>query len=140
MPPLNKLFEERLIMPRGLDTKKTVRIAEYDFDLHGGEIGAIELPGMTIPSDAVVTGAFIDVLTDISGGAGATISLGLETAVDVKAVTLVTSVSGISACAINWSASNMVKTTASRPVTLTIAEAALTAGRFNVVLEYVISD
>ena len=127
-------------MPTGLNTKKSVRIVHYDFNKHDGLVGSMNLQGATIPEDAIVTSAVVDVLTPVTGGEGAKISLGLEDVDDLKAEVAIASVTDICACVPNGSASNMVKTTKSCPVKMVVSGAPLTGGEFNVILEYIISD
>src|SRR5687768_17258750 len=59
--------------------------AYYDFATDGGAVGAINLRGDQIPSGAVVLDTIIDVKTVVTSGGAATVSLGLNTATDVRA-------------------------------------------------------
>ncbi len=121
--------------------------AQYDFAVNGGAIGAIDL-GVTIPAKAIVCGGFVEVLTTFTSATdAATVALSVEGANDIV------SAIAISNGANPWDAGNhaivpkantpestAVKTTVARKVTATVAVEALTAGKANVWLYYVMSD
>jgi hypothetical protein len=116
--------------------------AYYDFATDGGAVGTITLRGDKIPSGARVLSAYIDVKTQVTGGAGATVSLGIESAADVRAAaTLATAPKldtvGTPVSAVTNPSTAAVKTTADRDVVATVAVAALTAGQFSVLVEYI---
>lgn len=113
--------------------------AYYDFATDAGAVGAINLRGDKLPSGAVIVSSYIKVDTLVTGGAGATVSLGTEAATDVRAAsTLATapllSTTGVKQGAITNAAP--VALTADRHIVATIAVNALTAGRFSVIVEY----
>lgn len=128
----------------GTTSPKSV-IAEYDFAVDGGAVSAITLRGVdslgnNVPTGAVITSGYLDVLTTCTSGGSATVALSLEGAAD-----LLTTGSGAVA---NLTAgrktvipvatgATAVKTTVPRSIVATIATAALTAGKFRVVLYYV---
>jgi hypothetical protein len=121
---------------------QTVR-ASYDFTKQGGAIGTIALSGgaLPIPSGAVIIGGYVDVSVQLQG-ATATIACQVEAANDILTAVAVAS----------WTtgrknvlpaettgaltAGTEVKTTAARDISIVIATAALTAGAFDVVLQY----
>jgi hypothetical protein len=122
--------------------------ATYDFAVHGGAIGAINL-GVTIPAKAIVCGGFIEVLTTCTtaGADAGTMAISVEGANDIVTATAVSAGGDI------WDAGKRaiipkantpeltgVKTTVARPITATIATQAFTAGKFNVFLFFVVSD
>ncbi|PHR26543.1 MAG: hypothetical protein COA36_11725 [Desulfotalea sp.] len=128
-------------MGQGLNPSKKVRVVEYDFARDGGALGVINLRGATLPKNAVLTSALVDVHTAVAGGAGSTISIDLASESDVRgALPLTNYTTGIKACNQNGTATNAIKLTEPKMPTITIGELPLTAGRFNVILEYVISD
>lgn len=109
-------------------------VAFYDFASEGGAVSQITLRGDTVPLGAMCR--LVDIVIDTvptSGGA-ATISLDLESAADLQAAVAYNgapySTTGIK------SAIKNPTTTADRAVKATIAGAALTAGKFRVVVEY----
>ncbi len=131
----------------GLGHVRALRLT-YDFAVLGGAISAINLGDLRdlIPDNAVVMGGFVDVLTTcVSATDAATIALSIEGADDVVAA------KAISAAGDDWDAglqdiipartlATMFKTTADRRIVVTIAVEALTAGKFEVTVEYRISN
>lgn len=134
--------------------------ALYDFSVHGGAVGDIPLR-VRVPAGAVVVNSFVHVLTAPTSGGSATIAIKLESAGDILAQTafdaapfdgtlglgLARYTPGIdlgsgdgSDTAIDDSAAAaFVITTTERQLTLTIGTAALTAGKINIFLEYVVN-
>ncbi len=124
--------------------RRKVARGDYSFAVDGGAVSTIALTGSTlIPSGAIITGGLIEVTTALTSGGAATIAVQVESAGDICAATAVASwttgrknilparTSG------SLSASTSVKTTAARDISIVIAAAALTAGVFKVVLEYI---
>jgi hypothetical protein len=114
---------------------------KYDFSVNGGAVGAITLTGDTIPAGALVIDAFLIVDTIVTSGGAATVSLGVEGAADLRAAaTLATAPALNAAAALKFTAftgaSNPIVTTQARSIVATVATAALTAGVFRVVVEY----
>lgn len=143
---------------------REVATATYDFAVDGGAVGAIGL-GVYIPSGAIITRAWVDVVTTCttaSGDAG-TMALHVQAADDIVAAIAVSDASNVWDAGIHGSkigfpnfgadaahdsalevaalfAASMLKLTAVREITATIATQAFTAGKFNVFVEYTISD
>ena len=113
--------------------------ATYDFSVHGGSIGDIEI-GLKFPANAIVYQGLIDVVTDPTSGGSATVALKIEGAADLLAATAIASVTGQMDTVPDGTATNVVKTTAERTLTVTVATAALTAGKFHVYLLYFLSE
>jgi hypothetical protein len=116
----------------------------YDFAVDGGAISTINLRGDdSIPAGAIIIDGYIDVITPLASGGAATIALtSQEAAGDVVAATAVATwtagrknVLPASASG-SVTASTKIKTTAARVAQIVIAAAALTAGKFELVLEY----
>jgi HK97 family phage major capsid protein len=108
-------------------------------------VGAINLIGSAdIPSGAVVLGGLIDVITALTSGGAATGALKVEGAGDLVAATVVSgapwSTTGRKSIIPVFTGATTVKTTAARDITLTVAVAALTAGKFDVYLVYLDID
>ncbi len=125
-------------------SRQKVARGDYSFAVDGGAVSTIALTGgLLIPSGAIITRGFIEVTTALTSGGAATIAVQVEAAGDICAATAVASwtagrknilpapTSG------SLTASTAVKTTAARDISIVIATAALTAGVFKVVLEYV---
>lgn len=118
-----------------------VAVAEYDFAKDGGLVSTINLRGDQIPSGAIIINALIDVRTILTSGGAATVAINTEGAGDVQAATAFNASPYSTATPKRGGAMNgtatPVKTTAKRPIQATIAAAALTAGKFKVIVNYV---
>lgn len=133
----------------GLVNKQVAR-ATYDFSVHGGAISTIGL-GVTLPDNAIITRSWYEVITTLTSTTGpddATVAIGLPTD-DVGGI--------VAAIAINdvgnpWDAglhegiqdgtvaAFSVKTTAAREISVDIAVDPVTAGKFIVFCEYVVTE
>lgn len=126
---------------------------QYDFAKVGGAIQtATKLPVPptaggsgaafgTIPKNALIVGCYIDVQTAATTSASGTIALGTgQTGVDLKAALAAASYTGIVACIPTGTAASAIKITADVSPSFTIATGAITAGKFNVIIEYILSD
>lgn len=115
---------------------------EYDFAREGGAVGDILLGTKKLPAGAKILYGFIDVQTAVTSGGSATIALKVTGAEDILAAA---AIAGFSANALldavpDFAAANMVIVAANAQVTMSVAVAALTAGKFNVNLAYVITE
>lgn len=104
----------------------------YDFTVHGGAISTIKLP-LVVPDNAIITECIVDVITDPTSAGSATIALGLNTTTDLLAATAIASVTGVVVAKDQAAA---FKLTAERQLQVTIATAALTAGKMAVYLSW----
>ena len=107
-------------------TKAFDMVAVYDFNVHGGAIGDIEIA--PIPKDAVLTYGFISVRQALASGGMATVAIASEAAADLLAATAIASVTGFVALIPDHAPANFVQLTEDRKLRLTVAAAALTAG------------
>ena len=130
-----------------VEKKKHIVKAVYDFSKVGGAIGAISLLGsdgkaIKVPANAIVTNVLVDVKTALTSGGSATVAIAVESAADLLAATAVASFSLAALLAGKpvGTAATAVKTTVERSVVATVAVAALTAGKMNVLVEYVLSE
>jgi len=137
--------------PAGKDGKfpHPCAIATYDFAKHGGAIGAIPL-GVVLPDNAVLLGgALIDVVTTCTtaGADAGTMAVSVQGANDVVAAVAVSDVGN------PWDAGThvtkqdgatptfpKVDAAAGKEITATIAGQAFTAGKFHVILPYIVAD
>ena len=119
--------------------------ATYDFAVDGGAVGLIT-PAVganyILPSGSIILGGVIDITTALTSGGSATIAVGLSAgasgAAALKAATAVASwTAGLMAIIPLFAAANMIKMTAEGTITLTVAVAALTAGKFEAKLLYI---
>lgn len=116
--------------------------AVYDFAVLGGAIGVYNLVDdagevITLPSGAIVKQVYTQEVTNMTGAAGAELSLGVNTNIDLLAATGFATFAGIQAGIPTGVAANMVALTADRTVKAEITAAAITAGKLNVFLEVV---
>ena len=121
-----------------LDNLKGCGADIYDFAVDGGAVGTIELD-LAIPDNSIITGAYVDVLTDPASAGSATIALGLNTNTDLLGPTAIASVTGV----LNLMPGiadlpiEQFKLTAERKPKVTIAAAALTAGKMAIYLDWI---
>lgn len=122
---------------------------EYDFAVDGGAVSSITLRsaagsslGGVVPNGSVIVGGYIEVdtiVTSASGNTG-TIAVTSEGAGDLLAAAITSgapwSTTGRKAIIPVFTAASSVKTTAARSLVITVAVAAVTAGKFRVVVFY----
>jgi hypothetical protein len=113
--------------------------AEYDFAVDGGVAGDISL-GVTIPDNAIITGAFVEGITAVTSSGAATVAVKLQSAADVLGATGKAALTGTAVVPGAAVMSAPFKLTAARVVTITVGTAALTAGKFNVWIEYFVGE
>lgn len=112
--------------------------ARYDFAVDGGAVGAINLlpAGAELPAGAVILGGFLDVITPLTSGGAATVSVNAEAAGDLVAAAAIAgapwSTAGRKSLVPAFTGATTVKTTAARNIAATVGTAALTAGVFDV--------
>jgi len=128
--------------PAGVDgiTFKGLARATYDFDEHGGAVGDISLE-VDLPDNAIVVRGFGDVITACESESNdGTIALKANTGNDLLSAVDADTLSGQFELVPVGTAATMVKLTAARTLTLTIATHDLTAGKIIFFLEYVMSE
>lgn len=117
-------------------------VAEYDYAKHGGAVGTLYLAHDPLPLGAVVTNAYLDVLTALTSDGAATGALQIESSDDIIAATAVSGAPWSTTGRKDTDApepgteSGYIKTTALRQLAFVIGMAVLTAGRFKAVIEY----
>jgi hypothetical protein len=120
---------------------------EYDFAVDGGAVSTITLRsaggaslGNEIPAGSVITGGYIEVDTAVTSGGAATLGVNSEGAGDLLAATVVSgapwSSTGRKSITPAFTGASSVKTTVKRNLAVTVAVAALTAGKFRLVVFY----
>jgi hypothetical protein len=118
---------------------------EYDFAVDGGAVSTITLRGSgpngnEIPAGSVIMGGFIEVDTALTSGGLATVSAGSEAAADLQAAAAFDaapwSTVGCKSIIPVFTGATSVKTTVKRNLSIAIAVAALTAGKFRVIVFY----
>jgi len=131
----------------GLHPHRIAR-ATYDFAEHGGAVSTIGL-GVTLPDNAIVTRAWYEVITTLTSAADtATVSIDIPVN-DVAGIVAATAINaggnvwdaGLHEAIQDGTAANFsTKTTAARELSITIGVQAVTAGKFVLFCEYVVSD
>ena len=116
----------------------------YDFAQQGGVVGDIVMAGNPLPKGAVIWDGVVDMITAVVG-AGATVALtSSQTGNDLITAAAVAgapwSSTGLKALVPVGTAAAGIKLTADRAPKLVITAAALTAGKFNLFIEFYRSD
>jgi hypothetical protein len=124
---------------QGIGPVKRVAYFEYDFAKDGGAIGTIALRGDRFPEGAIITDGKIHVITAVTSGGAVEVTLGVESAVDVRTSTLKAAL-GLNAILdvvpVRTAATSIRTTTAGKGVTMTIAADTILTGKFVLALEY----
>lgn len=107
----------------------------YDYAVHGGAVGDISLD-LVLPSGAIVYDGIVDVLTAPLSGGSATVALKIQSSADLLGATAKASFTGMLDLVPAGTAATALKLTADRTLKVTVATAALTAGKFNVYIKY----
>ncbi len=129
-----------------LNQKKGVLKCKYSFASQGGAVSTILLldengDAALLPDKAIITDVYLDIITAcVSAGGTGTIALNANSAGDLLAAVDADTLSGIAAGIPAGTAATSVKLTAARQIALAIATAALTAGVFDVYVEFVLGS
>jgi len=120
-----------------LDTCGGIAKIVYDFAQYGGAIGNRRIE-LELPSGVIIHNGFVDVLTTVTSGGSPTIALNFigSATQAILAPTAIASVTGVLPLAARTTPVKIISTTGLALLHVTIATAALTAGRFNIYLEY----
>lgn len=144
---LNKMNASSSKARLGLAMKEQlgVAIGNYSFAVQGGAIGTISLKDgdgqvLKLPANALIKNVVIDVITSPTSGGSATIAVTAVSSGDLKAATAVASFTGKLQGIPDNVVANMIKLSSEKTISIAIATAALTAGKFNVLVEYVVSE
>lgn len=133
--------EQKVNWAGGLRAKSQFASFEYSFAADGGAVSAITLRGRAIPAGSVVLDAIVKTVTPLTSGGSATVALKIEGAGDLQAATAYSASPYAAAGAVHGGALDRSKapvvTTAARSPVATVAVAALTAGKFVVLIEYI---
>lgn len=115
-------------------------VGVYSFASLGGAVGDITLTGDSVPSGAAILDAYIRVSTALTSGGAATVAVKVEAAADINAADAISgapwSTTGVKRADFTATTAPVV-TTAARSIVATVGTAALTAGVFTVVVEYI---
>jgi hypothetical protein len=114
-------------------------VAQYDASIDSKEVGTLTLRGDTLPKGAVIIDSLVHVQTKLESGGEATVLVTAETEGDVQASKKVSEAPWSTATPKRGAITatgTPVTTTAARNIVAKIGTAALTAGKFTVVVEY----
>jgi hypothetical protein len=124
-----------------LENRKRVLKVEYDYARDGGAVGSKVLRGPKLTACAVIDIGKIVVHESLTSTGAATVGLKMVAPGDVKAAGVLSNWSaGVNATVPSGAAGNCIKTTEIGEVTMDIGVADLTAGRFELFLEYYLVD
>ena len=128
-----------------LEDQKGCARGEYDFSVSGGAAGAISLlnedgEAVKLPDNAIITNAFIDVITQPTSSGTPTVSVGAVAADDLLGATALASFTGLIDGVPDNTAANMIKLSAEQTLDMTITGPDLTAGKFFVLVDYVVTE
>jgi len=118
----------------------------YDFVNDGGAIGLIVPKNSPIiPANSIILGGITDVTTGVTSGGAATISLGTtagSSAASLKAAVILGTefAAGLRAVVPLFTAATMFKMTAEGQLSMTVAAFALTGGKFDLNVIYLIGN
>lgn len=115
--------------------KSYIAKATYDFSVDGGAAAVITpATNEVVPEGAIVVRAWTDVATNMTSGGAATVALDVG-GVALKAATAYNDAAyqGVDAHSVT-----AAKTTSDARITFTVADAALTAGKVHIFVEYFI--
>jgi hypothetical protein len=137
---LNKMNAVAAKVGLGDLVDSTLAVAKATFDVAslGGAVGDISL-GVTVPSGALVKKVYVVIKTPfVSAGGAGTLALKAQSAGDLLAAVDADTLSGVVDGIPAGAAANMIVLTADRVLTATVAVEALTAGKADVFVEYVL--
>jgi|GEM_PF-1222704 len=127
-------------------TLKQSLAVHYDFATDGGAVGTITLRGAVLPANAIITNAWLEVLTGFLPITVSTISLGLTgAATALRAAGVATAapaldaIARVSVIAPQTPSAFVAKAATNRNFIATIAAGAFTAGQFVLHVDYVVS-
>lgn len=133
----------------GTELRCKVSVLKGVIDISAQGAGAVGLHNildedgnaLVLPKGAIVRQSYTDIVTAFTSTAGTgTIALGINTAVDNLAAVDADTLSAVSANIPVGTGATMVKTTADRNLTYTVATNALLTGKMNVFYEFVLSS
>jgi len=121
-------------------------VGTYDFSKDGGQVGTVNLKdangaAVKLPVNALVLNSFSVVRTAVTSGGSATFAISLQSTGDLLAATAVASFSAaakLQGIPDFGTLADSILTTVEITLTATIATAALTAGKVNVYVFYVL--
>lgn len=134
-----------------ISNKVQVLKCQYSFATVGGSsstairLNAVDGSQCMLPTKAIVYGALIDVVTAVTSGGSATVSIGTGKAGSNNDILVATGKASLGAVlvqptALARNASTAIKMSADSYPNMAILTAPLTAGKFNVYIEYLLGE
>lgn len=120
---------------------ENVAMYVYDFAVDGGTHGSAITPvaSVTLPANAIVTAAWMHVVTAVTSGGALTLSADLKSAGDLVAATAVGSLT-LNAVITGAAQTTALRIAADTTPTVTVGAADATAGKVRVYLKYFYPD
>jgi len=135
-----------------LSNTRNLAVGKYSYAVQGGAVGNISLLNdlnagnvasnyTTIPDNAIIQNAWVDVLTQPTSSSAASIKVELVNDGDILGSTAKASFTGMlqgipdAATIGDW-----IKLSADKVLKIEVVTTALTAGKFNVYIEYILGD
>lgn len=127
----------------------------YDFAVDGGAVGNITLRGGTLPAGAIVIASCTDQTVAFTSGGSAQLAVAVESAGDLQTALLYSDITGVACLSDGMNATGSgvlavaggqdlygltttIKTTAARSLVMAVSVAALTAGKFDLYITYMV--
>lgn len=131
-----------------INKTKTLLVARYSYAVQGGSTADISLitnlsnplSYAVLPAKAIITNVWINTLTQPTSGGSATVAIKAVSANDLLSAKAVGIFQGIIQGVPANTTTTFVSLTSAKTIKATVATAVLTAGKFDVIIEYVIGN
>lgn len=108
----------------------------YDFAVHGGAVGSIAIADLKLPNKAIIHSGYVNVITAPTSGGSATVALGLGTTGTKTTILTATAIASITGQVALNTLPIQIGSNAPNNLIVTVATAALTAGKLEIYLSY----
>lgn len=128
-----------------IESQKGCARAKYDFAIQGGAATTVNLVdedglAVKLPDKAIITNCIIDVITNPTSASTPTIAIGAASTNDLKTATAIASLTGIVQGIPANTVGTAIKLSGEKTLTATIAGTTLTAGKFMVLVDFIVSE
>lgn len=131
-----KMVQDQVDGPGNFMAHRTA-VCVYDFAVDGGAVATITPAGTaTLPANAIVTSATIEVLTAVTSSGSATVAVQVVNAGDTLGATAKASLT-LGAIVVGAAGAAPYKVAADSVIKVVVATAALTAGKLRVYVNYI---
>lgn len=135
----NSVIAAKVLSP-STDALNVSRHARGTYDVADGGAPGTHSTGITLPDNAIVTKAWVEVVTAGVRGSSGTIAFHIQAANDIYTATASHLSVGFKPGAQTGTSSAFTKLTAARTIVADVATATMSAGKFIVYAEYVVSE